>query len=150
MSDLTTSNDPTDVRVIYALRQPAERVFNAWLIPDQAGKWLFATDTGQMLNAEIDARVGGTFRFVDHRNGEDVEHVGEYIVIERPHRLVFDFAVPKYSALKTRVAVEIEAQGTGCVLSLTHAGVPEEYAERTHTGWMKILNGLSASLAPLH
>jgi len=148
MTDPTT--DTGNVRVIYALRQPAERVFNAWLTPEEAGKWLFATDTGQMLHAEIDARVGGTFRFVDHRNGEDVEHVGEYIVIERPHRIVFDFAVPRFNPLKTRVAVEIESQGTGCVLSLTHEGVPEEYADRTRTGWTKILNGLNASLSPLH
>ena len=142
--------DNQNVRVTRNFKLPAEQVFEAWLTPDQAGKWLFATDTGVMVLAEIDARVGGHFRFVDLRNGEEVEHVGKYLTIERPHRLVFEFAVPKYNPQRTRVAVEIESQGTGCVLSLVHQNVPEEYAERTHTGWAKILDGLSASMSALH
>jgi len=146
----STTTDSTTVRVTHSFKVPAERVFDAWLTPDQAGKWLFATDAGEMVRVEIDARVGGTFCFVDRRDGEDIEHIGEYITIDRPHRLVFDFAVPKYSAQKTRVAVEIEAQGTGCVMSLTHEGVLADYAELTRSGWLKILNGLNASLSAWH
>ncbi|MDB5802598.1 MAG: hypothetical protein JWL63_3537 [Rhodocyclales bacterium] len=142
--------DTKNVRVTHSFKVPADKVFDAWLNPDQAGKWLFATDKGEMVRVEIDARVGGTFRFVDRRNGEDVEHVGEYVTIDRPHRLVFDFAVPQYSPEKTRVAIDIEAQGTGCILGLTHEGVPPDYVERTHAGWAKILDGLNASLSPLH
>lgn len=142
--------DTQNVRVTRSFNLPAEQVFEAWLKPDQAGKWLFATDTGEMVRVEIDARVGGTFRFTDLRKGEEVEHVGQYLTIERPHRLVFEFSVPKYNPQRTRVAVEIEAQGPGCVLSLTHQDVPEEYADRTHTGWAKILDGLSASMSALH
>lgn len=142
--------DTQNVRVTRDFKLPAEQVFEAWLKPEQAGKWLFATDTGVMVRAEIDARVGGHFRFVDLRNGEEVEHVGEYLTIERPHRLVFDFAVPQYNPQKTRVAVEIESQGPGCVLSLVHQDVPEAFAARTHTGWSKILDALSASMSALH
>jgi uncharacterized protein YndB with AHSA1/START domain len=138
------------VRVTHSFKVPADHVFDAWLNPTQAGKWLFATDTGEMVRVEIDARVGGSFRFVDRRDGEDIEHVGEYLTIERPHRLVFDFAVPKYSTQKTRVAVEIEAQGTGCVLGLTHDGIWSDYVERTRAGWTQILDRLNACLSPLH
>jgi uncharacterized protein YndB with AHSA1/START domain len=138
------------VRVTHSFKLPEEKVFNAWLDPTLAGRWLFATDKGEMVRVEIDARVGGKFRFVDRRDGEDIEHVGEYLTIDRPHRLVFDFAVPKYSPDKTRVSIDIEAQGPGCVLGLTHEGVPLEYVERTHAGWAKILDGLNASLSPLH
>lgn len=153
MTDPVTPASKTDsapVRVTRNFSMPIDQVFDAWLRPDQACKWLFATPTGEMVHVEIDPRVGGSFRFVDRRNGEDVEHVGEYITIERPHRIVFDFAVPQYDPRRTRVAVEIEMQGTGCVLSLTHEGVPDEYAERTRSGWIKILEGLNASLSPVH
>lgn len=124
----------------------AERVFDAWLDPATAGRWLFATTTGTMVRAEIDARVGGRFRFTDRRDGEDVDHVGEYLEIDRPRRLVFTFGVPKYSAEMTRVTVEIAPSGMGCELTLTHDGVLPEWREKTREGWGTILDGLARAL----
>jgi len=148
MSDNTPGTK--NVRVTHSFKFPANQVFDAWLNPEQAGKWLFATDTGEMVDVEIDARVGGAFKFVDRRDGRDVAHIGEYLALDRPQRLVFEFAVPQYNPQKSNVAVEIEAQGTGCVLSLVHSAVPDEYTERTHLGWTRILDGLDASLSPSH
>jgi len=69
---------------------PAERVFDAFLDPAKAGKFMFATETGTMVRSDVDARVGGRCAFVDRRSNEgDVEHTGEYLAIERPHRLAF-------------------------------------------------------------
>jgi uncharacterized protein YndB with AHSA1/START domain len=95
------------VRVTHHFSAAPERVFDAWLDPQTAGKWLFTTPTGQMVRVEIDARVGGRFVIIDRRNGEDVEHTGEYLEIDRPRRLVFTFGVPKYSPLFNQVTVEI-------------------------------------------
>jgi uncharacterized protein YndB with AHSA1/START domain len=131
------------VRVTRRFTASAERVFDAWLDPQKTGKWLFATATGQMVRVEIDARVGGRFVFTDRRNGEDVEHVGEYLEIDRPHRLVFTFMVPKYSQISTRVTIEIMPVGSGCELTLTHEGVLPEYQSRTESGWTTILGGLA-------
>src|SRR2546422_8524707 len=44
---------------------PSARVFGAWLDPEVAGQWLFATASRPMAHAEIDARVEGSFRFMD-------------------------------------------------------------------------------------
>lgn len=126
---------------------PPERVFDAWLDPGSAGKWLFATETGEMVRVEIDARVGGRFVFVDRRDGEDVEHTGEYLGIDRPRRLAFTFAVPNYSAIATYVTIDIVPNGSGCELTMTHENVLPEWLEPTRSGWTGILEKLAKRLA---
>ena len=78
---------------------PMERVFDARLDPVRAGKFLFAAPTVGVPEG-IDARVGGGFPFTDRRDGEDVEHVGTYLEIDRQRRIILArFGVPKYSSL---------------------------------------------------
>jgi uncharacterized protein YndB with AHSA1/START domain len=141
------SGTPSKVCVVHRFDASAERVFDAWLDPKKAGDWLFATSNGQMTRVEIDARVGGRFIFVDRRNGEDVEHTGEYLELDRPKRLVFKFAVPKYLSIYTGVAIDILPMGAGCELTLAHEGVLPEYEAQTQSGWQNILDSLAATLA---
>jgi uncharacterized protein YndB with AHSA1/START domain len=135
------------VRVTRRFDASAERVFDAWLDVEKASTFLFATASGRMVRAEIDARVGGSFTFVDRRDGEDVEHTGTYLEIDRPRRLVFSFSVPKYSSAVTRVTVEISPIGSGCELVLTHEGVLPEHSSQTESGWNGILEGLSSAVS---
>jgi uncharacterized protein YndB with AHSA1/START domain len=141
-----TDETNATVRVSRRFAQSPERVFDAWLDPAKASQFLFATATGQMVRAEIDPRVGGGFCFVDRRDGKDVEHFGDYIEIDRPRRLVFDFAVSPMPEAKTRVTIEIRPVGTGCELTLTHEGVWADYVARTSDGWTMILDNLAAAL----
>lgn len=131
------------VRRHYAV--PAERVFDAWLDPAIAGKFLFATPDGIMLKVEIDARVGGGFLITERRGDRDDEHRGEYLEIDRPRRLVFSFGDDRaFDA--TTVTVEITPAGDGCDLVLTHTGVGPQWAGQTQAGWTGILEGLAAAL----
>jgi uncharacterized protein YndB with AHSA1/START domain len=123
-------------------------VFDAWLDPKLARRFAFATPEGEMIRADIDPRVGGRFNFTDRRaEMGDVEHVGEYEVIERPRRLVFTFAVPKYDPKHTRVSLDFAAVDGGTEVTLTHEGVPPEYQEQTPKGWEMILGSLETALA---
>lgn len=131
-----------NVTVTHRYQSSAERVFDAWLDAAIAGKWLFATPAGTMVRAEIDARVGGHFVFTDRRDGQDIEHVGNYLEIDRPRRLAFEFSVPKFSAGLTRVSIDIAPIERGCELKLTHDGVDPEYVTRTQSGWGMLLNRL--------
>ncbi len=124
----------------------AERVFDAWLDPELARRFLFATPTGEIVRAEIDPRVGGRYMLVDRRDGEDVEHFGEYREIDRPRRLVFTLSVPKYSSASTVITIEIAPLDTGCELTLTDESVPTDWADRSRQGWTSILNGLAEAV----
>ena len=137
-----------DIKVTHRYAAPPERVFDAWLDPKLARRFAFATPDGEMIRADIDARVGGRFNFTDRRpEMGDVEHVGEYEVIDRPRRLVFTFAVPKYDPAYTRVILDFAAVDGGTEVTLTHEGVPPEYLEQAPKGWEMILGTLEKALA---
>jgi uncharacterized protein YndB with AHSA1/START domain len=140
-----TINADGKLRITRRFDASIERVFDAWLDPEKAGKWLFATPTGKIVRVEIDARVGGSFVFT-RRDDEDIEHVGTYLEIDRPRRLVFTFGVPKFSAEITRVTLDLKPLPNGCELTLTHEGVLPEWLERANEGWIKILEALAANL----
>ena len=146
-----TSTNPEQqilVRVSRRFNASPERVFDAWLDPERAGKWLFATPTGEMVRVEIDPRIGGGFTIVERRDGELAEHFGTYLEIDRPRRLVFSFSVEKYSVDADRVTVEIAPLESGCELTLTHEMNAKyaEFVDRTQQGWTGILEGLAANL----
>lgn len=141
------NKETTIVCVVRHFEANAATVFDAFLDPAIAGQWMFATPAGKIVRAEIDARVGGAFCFTDRRDGEDIEHIGNYLEIERPKRLAFDFLVPKYTSDRTRVVIDIAANGhSACELTLTHQGVWKDFAEQTQNGWTKMLTGLATTL----
>lgn len=126
-----------------------ETLFDAWLDPALAGKFLFATPDGEMLKVEIDPRVGGRALIVDRRASGDAHHHILYEVIDRPHRLVFLFrADPAEEGEWTRVSIEIAARGDGSTLTLTHAMDPAwaSYEEQTRKGWTTILDSLARTM----
>jgi uncharacterized protein YndB with AHSA1/START domain len=138
--------DPVSVTVERHIAAPPEMVFDAWLDPEGVGHWLFATPDGVMERVEVDARVGGGFTIVERRSADLAEHFGEYVEIDRPGRLAFDFWT-NFSAERTRVIVTIAADGDGTLLILRHEGVWADYEARTRQGWTMILEGLARALA---
>jgi two-component system cell cycle response regulator DivK len=137
---------PKTIRVTRNFRAPAETVFDAWLDPEIARDWLFATPDGERVEVEIDPRVGGRYSIVERRGGEDVLHTGVYEAIERPNRLVFTLAVPKYADEAVAVTVDIAPAGEGCELTLAQTvaeGSPAS-PEQIERGWATVLEGLAA------
>ena len=128
---------------------PPARVFDAWLDPAVAGRWLFATASHPIPHPAIDARVGGAFRFVDRRSGQVIEYTGEYVEIVPHQRLVFTLSMEEQPQVSTRVVVEIAPLRKGCVLTLTHERVPQRHASHIEGRWTGILYGLDVTLDPI-
>lgn len=143
------SPDTVDVTVQRHFSAPAERVFDAWLTPRLLGQWMFGPGVRdeKVLRLDVDPRVGGRFSMQVERHGTRIDHVGEYLVIERPHRLSFTWGIAGESDQDgSRVDIVISPVPTGCELRLTHA-LPRawaDYAERTQQGWAHMLEALHA------
>lgn len=134
-----------DLRVARRYGASPQRVFDAWLDPAVARQWLFATASRPLAHVEIDAKVGGSFCFVDRQEAAAVtRYTGEYLEIEPPRRLVFRLCLAKH--VETRVTVEIAPLAKGCRLTVLHENVPHEHADHMHERWTGILFGLGATL----
>lgn len=151
--------DPILVRVTHRYNVPAERVFDAWVTPSVAGRFLFATRTGNVLYCEIEPVAGGQFIVTDRRptaDGDesffDAQHRGTYVEVDRPSRLAFEFSVEPYSDHPTRVTIDFVPLGPNITeLVLAHNLGDDETArvneERTRQGWVKMLDQLEKVLS---
>ncbi|HEX6136867.1 MAG TPA: SRPBCC family protein [Casimicrobiaceae bacterium] len=138
------------IQVARRYRASPAHVFHAWLDPDVAGHWLFATASRPMARVDIDARVAGSFRFVEQRNGETVEHRGEYLEIVPHRRLAFTLASADHPQVVSRVCVDITELDRGCAVTLRHEDLPSRDAKRARARWTGILYGLGATLDARH
>ena len=141
-------NAPVEVRVEKHFRHSPKRVFDAFLDPHRVGAWLFRTPGGVMEKTDYDPRPGGGFAIFERRGDDLARHWGEFIEIDRPHRVVFDFWVDEAPTEKTRVTVLFTPAGDGCDVTLSHGLAPAwaAYAERSAAGWTVILDNLEAVL----
>jgi len=125
---------------------PAERVYDAFLDPGTAGKWLFATAAHQMARVEIDPRVGGSYSFADREDDREVVHAGVYLELVRPRRLVFTLSVEGHPQAVTRVTTDIIPLAQRCALTLTHENLPSDRARYMEARWTGMLYGLGLIL----
>jgi len=147
-----SEESPLVVRVEHKLRSSPERVFDAWLDPVLIGRWMFgpALREEEILRIAVDARVGGAFSFLVRRRGQEIDHVGNYLEIDRPRRLVFTWGIAENLPETSRVSITIDpaksADGTRSVLTLVHELEPKwaDFASRVEGGWTKMLAALDA------
>ncbi len=140
-----------NVRVQKRFEASPERVFDAWLDPLMVGRWMFgpAVRDEEVVRLDLAPRVGGSFSFVVRRQGDELDHIGEYLEIDRPRRLVFTWGIRQDSGDSSRVIVEVVPSGSGSELTLVHELDPHwaEYAARTEAGWSHMLAKLEEALA---
>ena len=139
---------PVAVRLSRCFEASPERVFDAWLVPRTLGQWMFGPRVRDenVVRLDVDPRVGGRFSLKVERGGEVIDHVGEYLQIERPHLLVFTWAVKGHSDdAPSQVRIDIAASSSGCVLTLVHTMDARwaDYAQRTQDGWNTMLDALA-------
>jgi len=121
-------------------------VFEAWIDPAIAKRWLFARASRPLARARIDARAGRSFSLEDRDGSERIVWTGRYLEITKPRRLVFAYSSGDRSAA-ARVYVEIVPLAAGCELTLMHEGAPAKLSASIDGRWAGMLYGLAETLA---
>jgi len=123
-----------------------EIVFDAWTTPEHMSHWLSPMTTASI--PKLDLRVGGEFQIDMHGEGKDYVHTGKYIEVDRPNKLVFSWFSDGTQQQETIVTLELEPDGEGTLLTLTHERFPTEESRNNHEqGWTAILGKLEARFA---
>jgi len=136
---------PTTI-IVQTFKAPPQRVYEAILDPDMIAQFMFGPllREEQILQIRNDPQPGGTFSFKVRRGDLEIDHVGKYLELQPPDRIVFTWNVAPDTAPSV-VPIDISATDLGCSLRLTHVMAPEwaDYAERTQQGWTKMFGVLA-------
>jgi uncharacterized protein YndB with AHSA1/START domain len=141
---MTEQSTPGALVVRHNIPAPREDVFAAWLDPDSLATWM--CPGGGRTTAELDPKVGGSFRIVMHHGSEATEHTGTYLVIEPPSRLSFTWISPYTDMLPSIVTVEFHTRGGDTEIVLTHERLPARHVDAHEKGWGEILATLEIAL----
>jgi uncharacterized protein YndB with AHSA1/START domain len=143
---MSKSNIPRVVIEKILPATPAD-VYVAWTEPEHLRAFMCPGDT-IVTHVEADVRVGGRFKIVMRDGERDLEHHGEYRIIEGPRRLVFTWNSPVTGSQPTLVTIELSPHQDGTRLVLIHEPLPsEDSAARHKRGWSSILDKLAQQLA---
>jgi uncharacterized protein YndB with AHSA1/START domain len=132
--------------VIYELVLPApvEQVFEMFTVPGQLVRWIG-------ISADLQPQPGGRFRF-EVVPGQFCE--GQYVIIERPSRLVFtwgwtdpSFGLPPGTSRVEVTLTHCGDDGHQTRLRLIHTGLAGDLGVLHDDGWSRFLARLTAAVA---
>jgi uncharacterized protein YndB with AHSA1/START domain len=136
--DATT--EKTEIVRELSIAASPETVWELLVDPGKVTRWM-----GE--RASFDARPGGTYHLAVVP-GHTAR--GEFVEVDRPHRLVFTFGWEDGSSEvepgTTTVEFELEPQGEGTLLRFTHSGLPNGDSAASHgQGWDHYLGRLGTT-----
>lgn len=122
------------VEIVFRRRfnKPIEKVWAALTVPERLTDW-FAEATIDRLE------VGGTIRL--YFTGADYRSLGHIVELDPPRTIAWTWTEMDGSK-GSLVRFELEADGDGCRMTLTHAGLPADEARGVLPGWHAHLEAL--------
>jgi len=133
----------TELTIRRVIAARAERVFAAWTEPELLRQWWGPTGV-RCIAAEIDLRVGGTYRIGNQLPDGTVLWIsGEFEVVESPRRLVYSWRIGDEPV--SRVTVGFTAMSeTSTEVMIHHERIDSDAVRDEHErGWQGCLDGLA-------
>lgn len=131
-----------------------EQVFDAWTLPEVLTEWWAAGPSHRPGLAEVDPRVGGSYR-LSMIDGDGVQTIvgGEYVEVRRPTRLAFTWRWEQggddpTDGTTSLVEIDFEEDGDATLVTLRHSGlVTPESIELHERGWNGCFDSLERRFA---
>jgi uncharacterized protein YndB with AHSA1/START domain len=129
------SADPelTTARVERLLPVPPADAYDAWVDADRLRRFI-CPEPGT-AEVAIDPRPGGSLRIVMAFPDRARVIEGEYLALERPHRLTFSWR-PQWREPESVVTVSFEPRGEGeTLMTIVHSQLPPASVPDYQRGW---------------
>ena len=142
------SSKAPSVIIVRRIKAPPARVYAAITQPEQMMQW-WGPDAGPTLSVQADVRPGGRFSIVFRLlNGQEHNPTGVYLEVVPDKKLVFTWEWAGMPERESRVTFLLQPIAGGTELTLTHEGLPDAEACRSHeAGWSGLLDKLPGFLA---
>ena len=126
-----------------------EKVYAAWADPQKLMQWFGPASVKEgSVKAEIDLRVGGSYRISFDANGQYNQVGGVYREVVPNQRLVFTWAWHSTPERESLVTISIKPEGSGSLITFHHAQFVDAVARDNHErGWTEFLGKLEDYLA---
>jgi uncharacterized protein YndB with AHSA1/START domain len=140
-----TDAPATSAVVRRVLPASPEVAYDEWLDEDALAEFMCPYPV-RATKVEIEPRIGGRF-FVEMTEGEHATAIsGEYLELDRPHRLSFSWSYAP--GVDSVVTITFEARGQGqTLMTIDHTKLPPEDVESHTGGWSSIAELLERKLA---
>jgi uncharacterized protein YndB with AHSA1/START domain len=147
---MTTATLPTSLRLTRLIKAPRARVYAAWTTPADIQKWL-CSPTVKMLEAKVDARIGGEYVFRMHKpEMGEMTRRGIYREVTPPSKLVFTWSGACGSAEneETLVTVDFVDKNGATEVTITHERfLSQESCDQHNQGWTMCMDNMEKLLA---
>jgi len=131
------------VNVTRVINAPIEKVFRAWVEPEQMKKW-YSPEGMTTPEASSDNRKGGKYHVQMQIGDQKMDMDGEYLEFDEPNKLVFTWGHGS-----TKVAVDFKKiDDNKTKVTLVHTGFASDQDRKQHDeGWVGTFNKLGKYFA---
>jgi uncharacterized protein YndB with AHSA1/START domain len=139
--------DSDDAIVLHrTIAATPERLFRAFTRPEELARWMSPVGHAEV---EVDLRIGGALRVAMIGDGIRMEHTGQFLELDPPHRIAFTWQSDYTGGVATRVIVDLAEtmDGSGTDLTLRHELLPASARASHAGGWGAMLDRLAAATA---
>jgi uncharacterized protein YndB with AHSA1/START domain len=130
------------------LPAPCDIVYDDWLSVESLTEWM-CPRPAHLHSVDLDAVVGGRFRFDIEELGQRMVVVGAYLTLDRPHALRFTWSCSTWPDPNRESIVTVTLRPAGkdqTHMTILHELLPPDTVSSHTEGWEQIGKQLAASL----